>query len=289
MATALLSLPWTHREPLVGTPYTLWGHSRSAERASFYLPELNLQLDSGLALPKDPRVVLVTHGHTDHSCALSTNFIGWQPKESVFFDLVVPEDQKEVTADYLLAARRMFKANASRGMRPIKIYGAKPGDSFVFDSKVPVEVRTFECDHSISCLGYGLVEVRNKLKKEHLGKEGKELVRLKDAGEEITYREEHPHLAYLGDTSMRVFLNHPEILTYSTILMECTFLLPEDQVEARRKKHIHWLFLKPLIKGHPKCTFYLTHFSMKYTAEVIKDFFEKEENKLPNVHIWVDT
>ena len=129
MTTALLSIPWAHKEPLEGTPYTLWGHSRSAERACFYIPELKVQLDSGLALPKDPRVVLVTHGHTDHACALSTNFIGWQPKESVSWDLVVPEDHKEVTEGYLLAARRLFKANIARGMRPLKIYGAKPGES----------------------------------------------------------------------------------------------------------------------------------------------------------------
>ena len=65
---------------------------------------------------------------------------------------------------------------------------------------------------------------------------GKEIKKLKDSGEDITYVVSIPLFCYIGDTTETVFKNE-NIFNYPTIITECTFIYPEHMEEADENKH----------------------------------------------------
>ena len=79
---------------------------------------------------------------------------------------------------------------------------------------------------------------------------------------------------------------NPDLFLYKSIIVECTFLDDDDMIQALRTKHCHWKTLKPIIESHPQNNFILYHFSTRYKPEDIIFFFNKDENRLANVHIW---
>lgn len=188
----------------------------------------------------------------------------------------------------------------------LHMYGVKPGKTFIVSpsEKVLWQIETFLCFHTVPCVGYGFREERtrlrdglheeivSKLKAEH-GDDakidekmiGKEIGRLKKEGVEIDQKMFVPILAFLGDTDVRVFGNDG-IFAYPTIMVECTFLMPEHKKMAMDDKHIHWSDLEPIVRAHPKNTFILYHFSMRHSPKEIKAFFKKID--LNNIVLWVE-
>lgn len=133
-------------------------------------------------------------------------------------------------------------------------------------------VKSFELDHDVPTLGYGLYETRTKLKagiqvtKEEIMKNKNKYI------EEINI----PVFAFLCDTSIKVFEMNPEILeTFNMIMIECTFIGNED----KKSKHIHWHELKPYTLKYSHIKFILIHFSIRYKTIEIDD-------KPDNVMIW---
>jgi hypothetical protein len=55
----------------------------------------------------------------------------------------------------------------------------------------------------------------------------------------------YPMFVYMGDTHINVFKAYPHLFTYSTIVVECTFIGDEAEVRERadRDGHIHWFVL----------------------------------------------
>ena len=82
-----------------------------------------------------------------------------------------------------------------------------------------------------------------------------------------------PLVLFAFDTTIKAFHDTPELLTYKTIVTECTFLYPEHQELAVSSMHIHWKDIRPIIESHPNVTFILTHFSARYTDSDIESFF----------------
>lgn len=127
---------------------------------------------------------------------------------------------------------------------------------------------------------------REKLK-ELNKKNGLFLKNIKKEGRwhEIETVYEKPLVCYILDTTHEAFSNplNVRIFKYPYIITECTFIeKTEEEVQnALKKKHVHWLKLRPFVEQHPECTFILTHFSMKHKADEIIDYFKKE--RLPNV------
>jgi len=61
----------TLRSVQIGGGLTVVGLGRSADASAYFLPELGLVLDAGLHVKSlQPRAVLLTHGHRDHTAAL---------------------------------------------------------------------------------------------------------------------------------------------------------------------------------------------------------------------------
>eukprot|EP01034_Spumella_vulgaris_P025751 gene25751-32240_t len=109
---------------------------------------------------------------------------------------------------------------------------------------------------------------------------------LKRSGVNINYEVEFPLFVYLGDTS-HIVLQETAIEKYRTIMIECTFILDEDLEQATHTQHMHWSQLAPYVASHPDNTFIIYHFSQRYKATEILEFFDKLA--LNNVLPWVSS
>lgn len=58
-------------------------------------------------------------------------------------------------------------------------------------------------------------------------------------GIEIQYRVEVPLVAYLGDTSVGVVFDHPDVQNAEILLTEITFFDPAHHTKAKAGKHLH--------------------------------------------------
>jgi ribonuclease Z len=143
-------------------------------------------------------------------------------------------------------------------------------------------VTIFGCMHSVKCIGYGISEVRSKLKPEYIGKTKDELDAIARSGFKLSAEQEIPILCFLLDTDHRVFEN-PEIFNYPCILTECTYLGDSELKKAKADKHMHWKNIEPIIRSHPENHFVLVHFSLRYSSLHITRFFESVKVDLKNV------
>lgn len=94
-------------------------------------------------------------------------------------------------------------------------------------------VETFKCDHSVPCAGYGIFTKVSKLAARFRGLPKAEIKAARRRGECITDIVKRPLLAFLGDTTHKVYDWNPTLLDYPVIIGECTFLLPEHVPEVR--------------------------------------------------------
>jgi len=105
----------------------------------------------------------------------------------------------------------------------------------------------------------------------------------KKSGIEINEVFQKPLLAYLLDTHPVVFEKTPRVFDYPVIITECTFIEGEQE-RAERDGHTIWTALEKTVLSHPKNTFVLTHFSLRYKVQEIYSFFEnlttREDNPL---------
>lgn len=154
--------------------------------------------------------------------------------------------------------------------------------------KQPHLLEFFKCVHSVPCIGYGISLIKTKLKKEYVGLKSDEIKNLKFNNVEITERIEVPELFFSGDTTHEIFSleSNEKILSYSNIIIECTFVSDEDLAHGLEKKHMNWLNLKPIIQSNPQINWILSHFSQKYKKEQLETFFEKEN--IPNIKLWIN-
>ena len=147
-------------------------------------------------------------------------------------------------------------------------------------------IRVFKCIHTVPTVGFGVAELRKRIKPEYASSSKAEIVATKKSGEEISVLTEVPLFCFLGDTTDKVFSLHPEIFNYPNIIVECTFLEKEEQTEAKKRRHMHWDNLQPIINDHPDIFFVLIHFSLRYNDEEVKKFFNGK--LLPNMVAWTD-
>jgi ribonuclease Z len=128
-------------------------------------------------------------------------------------------------------------------------------------------------------LGFTAQEVRKKLKPEFHGTAGHELGALKRQGVEIETETLHPRLTFIGDTTIRTLEREPHCLDSEILVIETTFILPEDLEMAKPKGHLHLQELFDLLSANPEaCRFQhlvLKHFSMKYTRAQIEAVVRK--------------
>jgi ribonuclease Z len=242
------------------------GVSIAGHESYYKVPQFRTLLEFGRA-PEDVvgyATVCVTHGHLDHAAGLahhaSRRRLGGLPPARV----LVPAEAADDVAAWLAASERL--ENVEYG---IELVAATPGDRVRLRNDL--ELRVLPGRHRVPTVGYLFSEVRHKLLTELEGLPGPEIAERRARGESVTRREEIPLLAYPGDCSPDVFDAAPELFGARVLLIECSFVLPEDVDRAREYAHIHLDDLAARAGDFRNESIVLTHFSQRYTPAEIRE------------------
>ncbi len=269
--------------------YVLCGYSRSADKTFFYCRTLDVAFDAGCCYGHQTKVVLVTHGHSDHVRDLG--YLATKEGCSIFCPAVVePFVIKAIEAEAELGTARPM----AELRRVFTTRGVNAGDRFALGHlKQTVNVVVYAMSHAVPCVGYGVLPQKKKLKEAYRDVAGSQLGKLRKEGVEIedVFDDYASGFVYFGDTGIEGVTGNEELLRYGTWIVECTFFRPvdgqlsEEEIEARCKRdgHIYWPQLEPIVRANPGTKFVLIHFSLRYSKEDIVDFFEK----LPYANITV--
>lgn len=237
-----------------------------AGHESFYkLPSFRTLLEFGRA-PEDVvgyATVCVSHGHLDHMAGLahyaSRRKLGGLTEARVF----VPAEAAEDVVQWVEASERL--ENIEYG---IELVPVSPGDRIRLRNDL--ELTVLPGRHRVPTVGFLFSEVRQKLLPELAGRDGHEIAALRESGHAVTRREEIPLLAYPGDCGEEIFDACPEIFRSRVLLLECSFLLPDDRDRAREYAHIHLDDVLARAHRFENETVVLTHFSQRYTPADIR-------------------
>ena len=290
---------WTEHPPsqIYNSPQiSLMGWSVAALRTNFYIKELGIMLDAGLSSPNFTiNHLLITHCHSDHVANIPFHIYSYKENEKI--KIYVPKGIEKHIKEYIesayLLSSHTFPEEENIKREELFLYNfyeliiVEPGQKININiKKVPYGIEIFKCFHKVPCVGYGIYNIRKKLKEEYLKLSGKEIGELRKKGVDINYEYENKIFVYLGDTSKEIFENEWEkIVEYHTIIIECTFLTNDDKEQAEKTQHIHWDDLEPIVDKYKNNNFILIHFSQRYGNVFIKKFFE-DKNK-SNVVAWV--
>jgi ribonuclease Z len=238
-----------------------------AGHESFYkVPAFHALLDFGRA-PDDAvsfSMVCLTHGHLDHAAGLahhaSRRRLAGLPGARVF----APQEAVPDLEAWIAACERLEKVSYG-----IELAASRPGD------RVPLrrdlELRVLPGRHRVPSVGYLFMEVRHKLVDELAGRPGPEIAALRARGVAVTRREEIPLLAYTGDCGVEIFEAAPELFAARALLIECSFLRPDDVERARVYGHLHLQDFLDRADRFENEAIVLTHFSQRYSAAEIRE------------------
>lgn len=273
---------WSWRMPDTAGGYTLQGISRSADATGFFIPELGWSLDAGAKVADAfPRQIFITHTHSDHACRIIH-----LKSRRVCPGLYAPEEGCGFLVDYIRALQSLTDCRAfdpeieepSYQLGPVK-----PGDRLIIPhGKERFEVDVVRCDHTIPCVGYAFYLARKKLKAEYVGLPGRELGAMRKEGVELETWERTPQFAFLGDTSHKVYEDHPELLEMPLVIAECTFL--EHQERAAKTRHTSWIDLEEVVASNPQTFFVLIHQSLRIEPADLAKAIEDKGHE--NVLVW---
>jgi ribonuclease Z len=183
----------------------------------------------------------------------------------------------------------LLKTHTTRGLRPGETVTLRR-----LPPKQPYTATAFACDHTVPCLGYLFSAVTHKLKPEFRGLKGAELRALREEqGVELTAAVATPVFAFLGDTTAQTLLAEGPMREclergVAVVITECSFLYEEHRRQAERTRHTIWADLEPVVRRWPRTVFVLTHFSMRYSDEEVRQFFEEKRDLPANVVVWID-
>jgi ribonuclease Z len=242
--------------------FTIEGSSSAGVETWFRVKELGIALDIGrcpdqlVAVPN----VFITHAHIDHS--LGVPFYAAQRK----LQRLEP-GRVYVPAEALEDYRRLIAVHESlqSTIYQLELAGLEEGDRV--QVRRGLEVRTHRASHRIPANAYEVVELRRKLRAEHLGMESRGIRQL---GDEAFDMVEIPLLFYTGDTDRRIFESVPSLFNAEVLIIECTFTHPEDRDRAEQHAHIHLDDLVDVADRFENGTIVLTHFSRRDSPQEIE-------------------
>jgi ribonuclease Z len=238
-----------------------------AGHESFYkLPAFRCLLEFGRA-PDDVlgyATICLTHGHLDHAAGLahhaSRRRLTGLPPARVF----APEEAVPDLEAWLAISQRLENVDYGAHVTP-----AVPGESVLL--RRDLQLTFLPGRHRVPTVGYLFSEVRHKLDEVLQGLTGEEIAGLRAAGRQVSHREEIPVLAYPGDCGPEIFDAAPELFRARVLLIECSFVAPDDRDRAREYAHIHLDDVIERASLFQNEAIVLTHFSLRYRpAEILE-------------------
>jgi ribonuclease Z len=242
-----------------------------AGHESFYkLPTLRTLLEFGRA-PEDVvgyATVCVSHGHLDHMAGLAHYASRRRLADLPTARVIVPAETATDVTRWIEACQRLERIEYD-----LEVVPASPGDRHRLRNDL--ELTVLPGRHRVPTVGYLFSEVRHKLRDELAGKEGDEIAALRASGVEVTRSERRPLLAYPGDCSAEIFDVCPELFGARVLLLECSFLFPEDRDRARDYGHIHIDDVVENAARFENEAVVLTHFSQRYAPSEIREALQQ--------------
>jgi len=261
------------------------GYSVAGEETVVQIPEMNVCFDIGrapyFALTSD--IVCITHSHMDHLAGLGyylsqRHFQGMKP------GIVLLPREIERPVDALLRAWR----DVERQGTPYTLVPMIAGQ--MHEVRRDFGIRCFSTHHGGPSLGYSLVSVREKLKPELMGMAGPELVKMRNAGQEIQYRVEVPVVAFLGDTTLGNVFDQPDVQSAQVLITETTFFDPSHKSKAKAGRHLHldhFVELLPKLKNEH---IVIAHVSRRTGIRRAKHLLRKRigDDEMRRIHFLMD-
>lgn len=259
--------------------YKLKGFSRGSLRTGFMLLPCKIFLDCGVPSPISPKAILITHSHQDHIDALYSNLISDNSGNKVI--IIGTATLIFNVSNYLSACKSLncgYKSTFHNWI-PLPILN----ELTINISNIEYLIKSYQLDHEVECIAYGLFEKRKKIKDEYKDKTPNEIIEIKKTIEINDYYN-YPILLFCGDMSY-TSLKTLKFSDYPYVIIECTFFNDDHLEEAIEKKHLHINFLLPYFEENPIVKFILIHFSCRYTKGQIKEYSLKY--KFDNVIFWL--
>jgi ribonuclease Z len=238
-----------------------------AGRESFYkLPGFRALLDFGRA-PEDTvsyATVCLTHGHLDHAAGLAHHASRRRLERLPAARVFAPEEAVPDLEAWLAFSQRLENVDYGLHLTPVR-----PGRSVMLRNDL--ELKVLPGRHRVPTVGYLFSEIKRKLRDEFLGLPGEEIAAMRSKGVEVTRREETPLLAYPGDCGPAIFEAAPVLFQARVLLIECSFLKPEDRDRARDYEHLHLQDFLERAALFQNEVIVLTHFSQRDRVAEIRE------------------
>ena len=249
---------------LAGIPFR--GVSVAGRETWFHVPSLDLAFDVGRS-PADvvpaPSLFL-SHAHLDHAGGLAY----WASQRRL---LRLPEARVFTDASAVPAWRQILALHGGlEGVDyHVSVEPLAPGDAV--ELRRDLSVAAFRADHKVPALGFVASEVRRRLVPEWQGRPEAEVREAILRGEAITARSARPLLAFSGDTGVGFFDSAPRAaLEAKVLLLECSFVDPEDVPRARHYGHLHVDDVAERAELFANEALVLTHLTLRSTPEELR-------------------
>lgn len=250
--------------------FSLFGYSFAGEETIIIAPELNCSFDIGRcpqeALPLD--YVLLSHGHIDHAAGLPYYFAQRYFCTHKSGTALVPMQLVEPLEELMQCWQKI-----DGNIPPYKIIGMHDNENFALNLRL--KAYAFTTNHLGPSLGYAIIEVRQKLKKEFCSLPKEKIIELKKNHIEITENEEIPLLAYLGDTALGDFMNLPYVNNAKVLITECTFFKEDQKDKGHAFKHLHVSDLAMLLKNSNNRQIIISHVSKSIKTNEAKKILQE--------------
>lgn len=261
----------------------LSGYSRGGFKTGLFVSPLQICLDAGISFPnhEEPNLILITHGHNDHVGELNNILIGNSRKDKI--PIISTSNIIDLIGNYL---NSIASLNCGYIIEYNKWIPSKIVDKYrVKIQNKNIEFQLYKMDHTVECIGFGVSEIRNRLKSEFLNKSREELINFKKTNE-ITEEKEVPLFLFCGDTGNSILNNLP-FNKYPFVIIESTFFHVDHILDAKEKKHIHIFDLEPYFIKYKETKFILIHFSCRYTIQEIKNYQKEYQEKYENIIFFI--